>query len=98
MAYVAAIKKFREDAKKNTKNRKAFIEERFTKEILKIYASDIKSNNLKTRESGDTSLAKFVNNKRSNHIDYADALIRYLRATQLISFDKKTWVNRQKEW
>ena len=88
---VAAIKKFREDAKKNKGNRKAFIEERFTKEILKIYAADIKTNNLKTRESGDASLAKFIKTKRSNHIDYADAFIRYLRATQLITFDKKTF-------
>jgi len=88
---VAAIKKFREDAKKNKGNRKAFIEERFTKEILKIYAADIKANNLKTRESGDASLAKFIKTKRSNHIDYADAFIRYLRATQLVTFDKKTF-------
>lgn len=88
---VAAIKKFRDDAKKNKGNRKAFIKERFTKEILKIYAADIKANNLKTRESGDASLAKFIKTKRSNHIDYADAFIRYLRATQLITFDKKTF-------
>jgi len=88
---MTAIEKFREDAKKNKGNRKAFIEERFTKEILKIYAADIKANNLKTRESGDASLAKFIKTKRSNHIDYADAFIRYLRATQLITFDKKTF-------
>jgi len=88
---IAVIKKFREDAKKNIGNRKAFIEERFTKEILKIYAADIKTNNLKTRESGDASLAKFIKTKRSNHIDYADAFMRYLRATQLITFDKKTF-------
>jgi hypothetical protein len=88
---VTAIKKFRDDAKKNKGNRKAFIEERFIKEILKIYASDIKANNLKTRQSGDASLAKFIKTKRSNHIDYADAFIRYLRATQLITFDKKTF-------
>lgn len=88
---VAAIKKFRKDAKKNKGNRKAFIEERFIKEILITYAADIKANNLKTRESGDASLAKFIKTKRSNHIDYADAFIRYLRATQLITFDKKTF-------
>lgn len=88
---VSAIKKFREDAKNNKGNRKAFIEERFTSEILKIYAADIKTNNLKTRESVDASIAKFIKTKRSNHIDYADAFIRYLRATQLITFDKKTF-------
>ena len=90
--YVASkIREFREDAKKNTGNRKKFIEDRFTKEIIKIYAEDIKADNLKTRESGDDSLTNFVKTKRRNHIDYADAFIRYLRATQLITFDKKTF-------
>lgn len=90
-AVVAKIKKFRKDASKNKGNRKAFIERTFNKEILKVYAEDIKANDLKTRESGDTSLKKFIKTKRGNHIDYADAFIRYLRATQLISFDRKTF-------
>lgn len=88
---VAAIKTFRRNTKNNIRNRKAFIEEIFTQEILKIYSADISANNLKTRESGDASLAKFIRTKRSNHTDYADAFIRYLRATQLITFDKKTF-------
>lgn len=88
---VAAIKKFRTDKSKFKGNRKVFTDGVFTKEILKVYAEDIKANDLKTRESGDASLAKFVKTKKSNHIDYADAFIRYLRATQLISFDKKTF-------
>jgi AlwI restriction endonuclease len=88
---VNAIKKFREESKTNTGNRKAFIEEIFTKEILKIYDQEIESNNLKTRESADDSVGKFIRTKRSNLIDYADAFIRYLRATQLITFDKKTF-------
>jgi len=86
-----AIKKFREAAKANKGNRKVFIEERFTDEILKIYAKEIEANNIKTRESGEASLAKFIKTKRSNHVDYADAFIRYLRATQLVTFDKKTF-------
>ena len=88
---VAAINKFRNDKSKFKGNRKAFTDDVFKKEILKIYKEDIKANNLKTRESGDASLAKFIKTKKSNHIDYADAFIRYLRATQLISFDKKTF-------
>lgn len=88
---VTAIKKFRKDISNHKGNRKAFIDERFTKEILKIYAKEIKANDLKTRESGNVSLAKFVQTKKNNHIDYADAFMRYLRATQLISFDKKTF-------
>lgn len=88
---VDAIKKFRNDKSKFKGNRKVFTDSVFTKEILKIYSEDIKANDLKTRESGDESLTKFIKTKKSNHIDYADAFIRYLRATQLISFDKKTF-------
>lgn len=88
---VAAIKKFRKDIQKHKGNRKAFIDDVFTKQILKTYSEEIKGNNLKTRESGEATLTKFVNTKKSNHIDYADAFIRYLRATQFISFDKKTY-------
>lgn len=88
---VAAIKEFREDAKKDKGNRKAFIEDRFTKEVLKIYSANINANNLKTRESSDASLANFIKTKKRGLIDYADAFIRYLRATQLITFDKKTF-------
>lgn len=88
---VTAIKKFRFDISKHKGNRKAFIDDVFTKEILKIYAEDIRANNLKTRESGEATLSKFVNTKKSNHVDYADAFIRYLRATQFVSFEKKTF-------
>ena len=88
---VSEIKKFRIDSTKNKGNRKAFIDRIFNKEILRIYKEEIKTSNLKTRESNDDSLAKFIKTKKSNHIDYADAFIRYLRATQLISFDKKTF-------
>lgn len=88
---VTAIKKFRNDIQKHKGNRKAFIDDVFTKQILKIYSEEIKGNDLKTRESGEATLTKFVNTKKSNHIDYADAFIRYLRATQFISFDKKTY-------
>lgn len=88
---VAAIKQFRNDIQKHKGNRKAFIDGVFTKQILKIYSEEIKGNDLKTRESGEATLKKFVNTKKSNHIDYADAFIRYLRATQFISFDKKTY-------
>ena len=62
---MGAIKKFRADASKFKGNRKAFIEEKFTKEILKVYAEEIKANDLKTRESSDVSLAKFIKTKKA---------------------------------
>jgi len=88
---VTAIRNYRTEVSKTTKNRKAFIDAVFTKEILKVYDDEIKAKAYKTRESREETLAKFVKTKKSNHIDYADAFIRYLRATQLISFDKKTF-------
>lgn len=88
---VEAIKKFRVETSNHKGNRKAFIEQVFISELSKIYAEDIEKNDLKTRESGDASFVKFINTKKSNHTDYADAFIRYLRATQYISFDKKTF-------
>ena len=88
---VEAIKKFRVETSNHKGNRKAFIEQVFISELSKIYAEDIGKNDLKTRESGDASFVKFINTKKNNHTDYADAFIRYLRATQYISFDKKTF-------
>ncbi len=90
-AVADSIKTFRVDVAYHTGNRKEFIDKRFTEEIRKIYKDDIETNNTMTRESSDASVAKFIKTKKSNHIDYADALIRYLRATQLVSFDKKTY-------
>jgi hypothetical protein len=88
---VTAIKKFRSEKSKYKGNRKAFTDDVFTNEILKIYSEEIKGNDLKTRESGDTSLKNFVKTKKRNHNDYADAFIRYLRATQYITFEKRTF-------
>lgn len=87
---VTSIKKFRTEVSKNKGNRRSFIDRIFTKEILKIYSKEIKLNKLKTRESSDVSINNFIRTKKRNHIDYADALIRYLRATQFISFEKNT--------
>ena len=88
---VAAIKKFRADIISNKSNRSSFIDTIFTEEVLKTYAGDINAKNFKTRESQEETLEKFVQTKKNNHVDYADAFIRYLRATQLITFDKKTF-------
>lgn len=88
---VAAIRKFREDAKTHTRARKTFVDKVFTEEIRRIYAEEININSLKTRESTDTSLPRFIRTKKANHVDYADAFIRYLRATQLVTFDRKTF-------
>jgi hypothetical protein len=72
-------------------NRKAFVEECFRDEISNIYAEEIDNELFDTRESADKSFAKFVLTKKQNMVDYADAFIRYMRTTQLITFENKTY-------
>lgn len=74
-----------EQIDKKKSNYKRFFDEKFTEEILSIYAQNIASGELKIRESSETSKTKFIKTKKGNHKDYADAAIRYLRETQLVS-------------
>jgi len=88
---VSKILKFREERKNWNGNRKLFVEEYFEKEIAEIFAQEIANNEMDTRESKDNSFAKFVKTKKQNMGDYADAFIRYIRATQLITFQTRTY-------
>lgn len=54
-------------------------------ELTQIYIDDISSGNTKTRETNDKSVENFIRTKASNIRDYADACIRYLRATGLVN-------------
>jgi hypothetical protein len=72
---VEAIRQYRLDARAYSGNRKKFDQDIFRRQIEKIYAEDMAAKQLKTRESDDDSLAKFI----------------YLRSTQLISFQKRTF-------
>ena len=86
---VQAIRNYRLEYSAHTGNKKIFTDSIFTKEILKIYAEDITSNEFKGRQDNDTTVQDFVCRKKSTQVDYADAFVRYLRATQLITFDKR---------
>ncbi|OQX72353.1 MAG: hypothetical protein B6D61_13905 [Bacteroidetes bacterium 4484_249] len=88
---VSKIEIFRKNSKSFKGSRKTYVAVCFEKEIQHIYADEIKAKNFKTRESEAISMKKFFATKRSNMIDYADAFIRYLRATLLITFDKRTF-------
>jgi len=81
------ILRFREQSKQNKINRKAFVEAQFNAQIKIIYADEIHAGITSTRQSEDNSLEKFIATKRSNMRDYADAFIRYMRATQLVTFN-----------
>lgn len=88
---VAKIIDFREGSKSYKGSRKMYVAECFEKEVLEIFQQEIQDKSLKTRESSHTSLQKFIKTKSSNMKDYADAFVRYIRATELITFQKRTF-------
>jgi hypothetical protein len=82
---VSKIEDFRIAKAQNSGNYKQFRAEYFDAELQQIYSTDIISGNTRTRETNDASVAKFLKTKASNMRDYADACVRYLRATGLIN-------------
>ena len=68
---------------------KRYSDERWTNALLQTYSDDIDAGKTKTRETTDKSLKKFLNTKRSNTRDYADACFRYLRYTGLVSISHR---------
>ncbi len=57
--------------------------------LEEIYSEDIETGRTKTRETADASLKKFLQTKRHNVRDYADACFRYLRYTQLFAISQR---------
>ena len=88
---VKKILEFRENSKSYKGSRKMYVSKCFENEVLKIFENEIQSKKLKTRESSGTSLQNFIKTKSSNMKDYSDAFIRYIRATELITFQKRTF-------
>ncbi len=88
---VKKIQDFRKGSKKFRGSRKIYVSKCFENEILKIFREEVQNKNLKTRESNDISLKNFIKTKRANMKDYADAFVRYIRATELITFQKRTF-------
>lgn len=82
---VEKINQFRIAKAQNEGNYKRFRAEYFDRELREIYSADISSGNTRTRETNDASISKFLNTKASNMRDYADACVRYLRATGLVN-------------
>lgn len=82
---VQKIDQFRIRKAQNEGNYKRFRDEYLENELRRIYSTDISSGNTKTRQTNDASIAKFLSTKASNMRDYADACVRYLRATGLVN-------------
>jgi hypothetical protein len=88
---VKKITAFRENAKSFEGSRKTYVNACFENEVYEIFEDEIESKNFKTRESSDASFKKFVKTKSANMRDYADAFVRYVRATELVTFQKRTF-------
>jgi hypothetical protein len=83
------IIQFRKNLEKNTGKYKEFVRNGWNKEIENIFKDDILTGNIKTRESNEASLKKFMRTKRGTLRDYTDAAFRYLRFTGLLSISGK---------
>ncbi len=82
---VSKIEKFRIEREKTAKKYREFKYYTQLKEMQEIYRTEISKGETSTRESKVASVKKFLQTKASNMHDYADACIRYLRATGLVS-------------
>lgn len=82
---VRKIEKFRVEKAKYKGSYRKFRKEYLDIELKNIYHERIKRGETKTRESNDSSLAKFLRTQSSNMRDYADACFRYLRITGLVN-------------
>ena len=82
---VKKIEKFRIDREKTSKKYREFKYYAQMNELQEIYSSELAKGETSTRESNIATAKKFLQAKASNMHDYADACIRYLRATGLVS-------------
>ena len=82
---VKKIEKFRIDREKTSKKYREFKYYTQMNELQEIYNSELAKGETSTRESNIATAKKFLQTKASNMHDYADACIRYLRATGLVS-------------
>lgn len=86
---VKKIDDFRVDKAKNKGKYKQFKAEIQENIILELFDEEINSGEIKTRESKDKSIRKFVSTKASNMRDYTDACFRYLRSTGVVNISQK---------
>lgn len=82
---VKKIEKFRINREKTSKKYRDFKYYYQLDELQEIYKAEISKGETSTRESNIATVKKFLQTKASNMHDYADACIRYLRATGLVS-------------
>ncbi len=86
---VEKIEQYRQDIATTTLPYKKLKAQYLTNELAAIYAERIARGDTQTRETNDSSLQKFLQTQAGNLRDYADATVRYLRATGLVNVSHK---------
>ena len=86
---VKKIDDFRVNKTKNKGKYKQFKSQIQKEIILDLYAEEINSGKIKTRESSEKSIKKFVSTKAGNMRDYTDACFRYLRSTGIVNISQR---------
>ena len=82
---VEDVRLFRKEKEKNKGRYKKFFQQRKSQIISEVYKHEIYAGQIKTRESAKISIDNFIETKSNNMRDYADACLRYLRATGLVT-------------
>ncbi len=85
---IEKVRKFRENKRNINESNisyKRHKDQIFNRELQRIYCDEIKTGAFKTRESFTDSAVGFIAKKKKNLRDYADAAVRNLRSTGLVS-------------
>ncbi len=86
---VKMIDEFRINKTKNQGKYKQFKAKIQEDIILRLFDEEINKGQIKTRESNEKSIKKFVLTKASNLRDYTDACFRYLRSTGVVNISQR---------
>jgi len=60
-------------------------------EMARLYQDQVAAGNFHTRQSPTSGPEQFLRKKWRNQVDYADAAMRYLRATELVAVEHSTY-------
>lgn len=81
---------FRNDKVKHKGRYKKFVDDVANREISQIYAMEIETGNIATRESQTNDVRSFISKEKRNMRDYADACFRYFRFTEMFVSDGRS--------
>lgn len=81
---------FRNEKVKHKGRYKKFVDVVANREISQIYAMEIETGNIATRESQTNDVRSFISKEKRNMRDYADACFRYFRFTEMFVSDGRS--------